>query len=433
MKNLILSCVVFSLTFALFAAERISDVVVTQPDRGKTVTVSYGLAADAVVTAEFSTNGVPLAQGLHLEGDVNRYVEADGSRKSFVWKMRKDTQGWEGAVTVKLTSTLPGLMPDYLVIDLLSGDRRFYARAEDLPNGVSDMVYKTDKLVLRRVHAAAREWRMGQPTTGEQCMDGNNTESQVKAIDSETAHTVALTDDFYISIYEVTQRQYYHVTGTNPSSNKGGGTASDNYEATKAFPVENMSYEDLRGTTDSDFSGWPQDVHAVAEGSVIDTFRHKLGIQSLDLPTEAQWEYACRAGTRTTYNNGVDSRPLDTALEPLAWYNKPGGLQVTHEVGTKLPNCWGLYDMHGNVFEWCLDWYSTGADWRATFASDWQQGGVTVDPVGPSSGTYRVVRGGDYFYSAYYARSASRPNLFLTPDLKSQHQGLRLVCSGTLE
>ncbi len=432
MKNCLAVVFAISLTSAAVAAERISAIEVVQPGAGQKVTVSYDLAADALVTVEMYTNGVKVVspQGLNLSGDINRKVLADGVRKSFVWSIRKDLPDYKGDVTVKLLARMPGSMPDYMVIDLNTGDRSFYDCVEDVPDGVGDIVYKTDKLLMRKIHAVADEWRMGQSATGERCMDGNNADSQTAAIDSETAHMVAFTADFYISVYEVTQRQYFHVVGTHPSQYKIG-TQGDCYEVTKAFPVENISYDELRGVSDGTFAGWPQTGHAVASGSIIDVFRQKLGLQSLDLPTEAQWEYACRAGTRTVFNGGVENT-LDVALAPLGWYNKEGGM-VTHEVGTKQPNAWGLYDMHGNVYEWCLDWLAVGDDWRATFVEDWAQGGVTIDPMGPVSGTYRVIRGGDYFYGAYYARSACRAGVKLTPNLKSQHQGIRLVCNGTLD
>ena len=112
------------------------------------------------------------------------------------------------------------------------------------------------------------------------------------------------------------------------------------------------------------------------------------------LPTEAQWEYAARAGTTTRFSYGDD--PGYSELGNHAWYmeNSRGG---THPVGEKLPNPWGLYDMHGNVWEWCSDW-STGS----------YPGGSVTDPVGPGSGSDRVLRGGGWYFSARYCRSAHR-------------------------
>lgn len=110
------------------------------------------------------------------------------------------------------------------------------------------------------------------------------------------------------------------------------------------------------------------------------------------LPTEAQWEYACRAGTTTRYSFGDDA----SKLGDYAWYRDNKNFNGTHPVGMKLPNPWGLYDMHGNVYEWCSDWYA------------WYGADDATDPVGPDTGTSRVLRGGSYFSGAGYCRSASR-------------------------
>jgi formylglycine-generating enzyme required for sulfatase activity len=126
------------------------------------------------------------------------------------------------------------------------------------------------------------------------------------------------------------------------------------------------------------------------------------------LPTEAEWEYACRAGTTTEYSFG-DSK---SELGDYAWYDKNSG-KTTHPVGGKKPNAWGLYDMHGNVFEWCHDWYG-----------DYPSGSVT-DPTGAASGSYRVARGGSWSLYSDHCRSANRSRS--TPD--SRHLGFRVLRS----
>jgi formylglycine-generating enzyme required for sulfatase activity len=132
--------------------------------------------------------------------------------------------------------------------------------------------------------------------------------------------------------------------------------------------------------------------------------------QAVRLPTEAEWEYACRAGTATAYSFG----DADSALGDYAWYGSNSG-NTTHPVGQKKPNAWGLYDMHGNVWEWCADWYGS-----------YPTGAVT-DPQGAASGTSRVLRGGSWFYNPSDCRSANRNGL--TPDFRIINLGLRVVVS----
>ena len=171
-------------------------------------------------------------------------------------------------------------------------------------------------------------------------------------------NTVTLTKPFYLGKYEVTQAQWQAVMGSNPSNFKG-----DN------LPVECISWHDAK-----EFCKKLNEIYAD---------KLPAGYQ-FDLPTEAQWEYACRAGTTTALNNGKDLTSdwgECSNLNEVAWYTKNSGGK-THEVGQKRANAWGLYDMHGNVWEWCRDWYGAYP-------------GISVtDPVGPSSGSDRVMRGG---------------------------------------
>ncbi len=165
-------------------------------------------------------------------------------------------------------------------------------------------------------------------------------------------HWVELTKGFWMAKVPVTQAQWRSVMGNNPSSHKG-----DN------LPVECVSWNDVQ------------------------EFCWTTG-NGLQLPTEAQWEYACRAGTTGPY--GGTGR-----LDEMGWYDGNSGLKL-HPVGTKQPNAWGLYDMHGNVYEWCADWYGAYED------------RVMTDPKGASAGAYRVMRGGCCIFPDYLCRSSER-------------------------
>lgn len=202
--------------------------------------------------------------------------------------------------------------------------------------------------------------------------------SDVGDTDEAPSRKVAITKPFYLGKYEVTQAQWRRITGGNPSRFKGD-----------AHPVEGVSWEDCR--------------------RFLATLGSATG-RSFALPTEAQWEYACRAGTTTEYSFGDD----EAGLVAQAWYSGNSGLS-THPVGQKAPNAWGIYDMHGNVYEWCADWYSEGG----------YRGGESADPVGAPSGWRRVLRGGAWLYVAHNLRSADRA--FSPPDYRSDEYGLRCV------
>lgn len=195
--------------------------------------------------------------------------------------------------------------------------------------------------------------------------------------DEKPVHKVTLTQPYYLGKYEVTQEQWERVMGNNPSHFKGA-----------KLPVENVSWEDCQ--------------------RFIRQIGEKVG-RKFALPTEAQWEYACRAGTTTQYSCGDDPAVLDE----YAWHAGNSELK-THPVGRKKPNPWGLYDMHGNVFEWCQDWY----------AESYPEGDAT-DPTGAPEGDRRVIRGGAWLYVIDNLRSADRG--FSPPEYRINEYGLRCV------
>ncbi|MEI6233891.1 MAG: SUMF1/EgtB/PvdO family nonheme iron enzyme [Planctomycetota bacterium] len=194
--------------------------------------------------------------------------------------------------------------------------------------------------------------------------------------DDGPAHEVTITKDYYMGKYHVTQEQYQAVMGTNPSRFKGDQN-----------PVEEVSWDD-----------------AVAFCAKLS----QLSGKQIELPTEAQWEKACRAGTTTKFYTG-DS---DEDLARAGWYDKNSD-DKSHPVGQKVSNSYGLYDMHGNVWQWCKDWYTS------------YNAGAQTDPTGPTTGTTRVLRGGSWGYYPSRCRSAYRGSF--TPDFRLNLIGFRIV------
>jgi hypothetical protein len=246
-------------------------------------------------------------------------------------------------------------------------------------------IYKTDVLLMRKIPAAGVVWRMGQPYPhGENCATGGGSGQKKADIqNNETGHMVKLTNDYYAAVFMTTRYQYWRLTGSKPSA------ISKNPDDTE--PAAYMGYDNLRGASDAFFAGWPTAGHKVKAGSVLRGIRDFTGIESMDLPTEAEWEYACRAGTGSALNSGkecsdtVSGHP-DGNMAEVGWmqYNEPK-INAPMPVGLLKPNNWNLYDCHGNLFEICLDWWSGGDDYRATFAAGWENGAVTVAPDGPDN------------------------------------------------
>lgn len=220
------------------------------------------------------------------------------------------------------------------------------------------------------------EFLMGSPT------------SEADRSDDEMQHRVTLTRGFWMAKTETTQRQWEGITGENPSHFKGGN-----------LPVETVSWDDVQG--------WLTKMNA----------DHPLpsGWKWV-LPTEAQWEYACRAGTETAFSfgsmlNGKEENCCGHS--PYGTSAKGPYLVKTKDVGGYAANAWGLYDMHGNVREWCADYYG-----------DYPSGSAT-DPKSATTGSDRVLRGGSWLYFALCCRSAFRTSY--TPDYRYYDLGFRVA------
>ena len=196
--------------------------------------------------------------------------------------------------------------------------------------------------------------------------------------EDEVQHEVSIDSDFYLGVYEVTQGQYLKVMGGNPSytqSRKGDDSVVIPKGDSSMYPVENVSWEDVLEFCKR-LSELPEE--------------KKLG-RVYRLPSEAEWEYACRAGSTTAFSFGEDPN----SLRDYAWFMKNGDGK-THPVGKKKPNAWRLYDMHGNVWEWCSDRYGDYLEAAAGKRS------------GPSKGSFPVRRGGSTHNDASVCRSARR-------------------------
>ena len=368
----------------------ITDVTAKQryPWNGK-VDIAYTLAGDvtvglppetAIVLSVTASNRVDgatyAAAATALSGDTGT---AEGAHH-VVWDL--NAQGLEiKSDEVVFTVAYWEMPPPYCVIDLSGGvDAASYpvSYLADVPSGgFNTDEYKTTKLVLRLV----------EPGT----------------FMTRGSYQLTLTKPFYCGVFEVTQKQYELVTGDKPSY-------FNNASCYATRPVEQVSYDMIRGSSAG--AGWPGS-SAVDGNSFLGKLQARTGL-NFDLPTEVQWEYACRAGTTTDYNSGKNNTGSTCAnMNEVGryWYN--GGQNSsqsigvsggTAKVGAYQPNAWGLYDMHGNVDEWCLDWLdlsNSGLNW-------WRPSSGLTDPVGSSSGAGRMLRGGSWHDGAGACSSSFR-------------------------
>ena len=287
----------------------------------------------------------------------------------------------------------------------------------------NDAKYATTHLVMRKIPAKGQTFTMGSPT--DEIERSNSYQSKVNGTvvtvtGCETQHDVTLSKDFYMGVFEVTQRQYKEIAGSWPSS-------YSLEECRDARPVETVTYTDIRGSSLGET--WPaNDTHEVDSVSFLGKLRTALsGSPKIDIPTEAQWEYACRAKSTTAWYNGYNcpngaAAFSSATLGAIGRYRMNGGYlngasiassarsqlgttNGTARVGSYMPNAWGLYDMLGNVDEWCLDYHGM-------FTAD-----ADADPKGPAradatpdSNGYcrRVLRGGSFGESACKVRAAYR-------------------------
>ena len=357
----------------------------------------------AVVTMTFETNGTKIAEEAYLDlrNDVNRLVQP-GDRAVMFYP----GAAWtglalkDGSVSVRVRAWPTNSPPDYMVVDLTDYNRErpvsYYTSTNAFPVPLSDIRYRTTHLVMRRIPAANVEFRMGT-MPGDYGRDTSDSDKH-----KERMHWAVLSEDYYLGVYPVTYAQHTNAIGNASWTRAFWGASKYKDVRRDDWPVCNVSYNELRSFvhedgTDTvnwpmvcpgpgtegyvDYKYWPRDGHELNTNNTprcicrqwtgapkltfaLRYWREKYGLM-FDLPTEAQWEFACRAGTegngyyptRVSNRGGLDWLP---DLDAYAWTirnstNETMRLPVPHPVGEKLPNAFGLYDMLGNVAEWCLD------------------------------------------------------------------------------
>ncbi len=319
------------------------------------------LAAKSIKTAQIDDNAVTAAQ------IANKTITAQQIKDSTITatKLAKNSVTTDKIATNSITTDKLNLS-DAELNKLVGAIKKYLSKPVE---GFDWTVSLSAGTCLEMIWCNPGTFTMGSPV------------SELGRANNEPQHQVTLTKGFWLGKYEVTQVQYEAVMGTNPSHFKGEVN----------LPVENVSYNDAlafcQRLTEKER----------AEGRLSNQYKYTL-------PTEAQWEYACRAGTTTALNNGKDLTTvtgLCPNLNEVSWYGireigSGNANKKTHAVGQKKPNKWGFYDMHGNVWESCLDWIG-----------DYPTIAVT-DPTGPSMGEKRVNRGGGWWHGPESHRSAHR-------------------------
>ena len=398
----------FAICFAMALAASVATAAVPSVDGVFVVTtnvpgsvvVDYELLdAPGIVTFEVRTNGVPLRIGYpSAVGAVNQLMQPGAHR--FTWVADVD---WPGhvisspSVEIVVKAAATNDPPDYMMIRLDSSSlsRKYYDKVEDVPGGITNHLYKSRVLAMRRIHAAGRTFRQGLVLP----------ESNRGA--ANMGRLVAFSEDYYIGVYELTVRQYELMV---PS-----GTWWKTYCDAMRSQIGETVYAALTGTSEYDearamggptpryyFLGnsasyiWPECDYAVQSNLAMGKIRTATGIPKMYLPTSAQWEFACRAGSTTAFANN------QTNIAGLGWCSANNSEDphwvsgAPHAVGMLKPNAWGLYDMHGNVLEYCRDCYANTREVDAN-------GLPLVVPSGPASSSayttanlQMVVHGGSY-------------------------------------
>ena len=362
---------------AAIAMPEVQGLTVSQ-NNNRMVSISFTLTEKAIVTMDILTNGVSIgAENYQTVRDALSNVDEFPANKAvaagphvFTWRPTKEWPGYHfdnNALSVKVQAWSFDNPPDYMVIDYnVRSNATFYATAADIPGGIktaadptnitdeerkilTNDVYRLSKLILRKIPAAGVKWRMGSP------------ETETYRQTDETQHYVTLTNDYYVAIYPFTLGQCKRFFNTG----------DDNKYLWSVMPKANQAYSNARGAISS--YSWPENGYDVSPSSGFGYMRGRTGFR-FDFLTEAEWEYACRAGTDDSWNGMTE--------DEICWHNLSANA-ANYYPGLKKPNAWGLYDMHGMVNEWVLDQYG---DYPAE---------AVLAPVGvTTNANLRVLRGG---------------------------------------
>ena len=375
---------------ALFAEETITiDNVRQRTPWNGLVDIDYTIAGvtgdpnDYQIVFTMTVDGKSFVASNFWDAAWCDHATANGKQRA-TWNARADGIAAQTPVSVTaqlIYAPVTDVDAEFAIVDLSGGKDaeypvRYVAGDTNRTAQFNIDAYKLNKLVLKKVHAG--EFWMGE---------GNVTEGTSR-------HRVRLTKDYFLGLFEVTQQQYIQVRGKLGDYCDGAFTKDSFGQRASCRPVGWLFWTTAK-EADTGFIDRLSRLSTVRGGST----------GGFDLPTEAQWEYACRAGCGSIYHFGED---VPDALPQYANYLMSSERILdeahlhTEEVGRRLPNDWGFYDMAGNACEWCRDWDTPYPAYSETE--------VTVDPSGSEVGTLKILRGGSYFYGASYCASGSRDN-----------------------
>lgn len=406
------------------ASISVSNLTLTQSATSHRVEIGYTLDAAAIVTAQVLVDGRPV-NGQHLAGDVN--LELDAGDHTFYWFPDRDAPGVGlGSVTVNVEAWPTSAPPAYIAFDMrwqggeLKHPPRFFNSTNELSGTIDSDLWRTDYLLMRRINAAGSIFRMGQPGKGA----------------GFEPRYVTFTNDFYIGVFELTQGQFVNCVTNVANPSKNHVKVGDTW---RACPLDYISVTKFRLDNSGGDYVWPhcgREAGSRQPNKPLAMMRLCTGAM-LDLPTEAQWEFACRAGTGSTFYNGTESfadsqsrnnrnpsgnsvSTWTTSTLPSATVDQGGSARV----GSFAPNPWGLYDMYGNVWETCLDQYASGSFEQNTLETPF------VEPVGSRTvaelDKVNYVRRGNGWGSNVNGGSYERNSVTAGNDNTSI--GYRLVC-----